>query len=124
MTTLVLNQTQVRNIVLESRLTLPSPYRIDAKSAGVLYKGLVDGEVKLDQHAEPFRECLQTELRELSKSKITMDSEAQLTAYVRCEDCGSKLYRTVHGPQVKGTLYECVCDTRWRPVSLLAKATK
>jgi len=120
----VLDQNQVRSIVLEAKLTKASPYHIDASSARVLYKKLLDGEYRLDQHAEPFRESLQQALRTRGETNISMDSEAKVQVYVRCEDCNSPLFRTVHGPHVKGTVHECVCGTQWRPRSLRAPTIK
>jgi len=120
MSVTILDQSQVRSVVLEAKLTKSSPYFIDAASAKVLYKKLLDGEYQLDEHAEPFRESLQQALRTRGETNVSMDTEASVQVYVRCEDCDSPLFRTAHGPHVKGTVHECVCGTQWRPRSLRA----
>lgn len=79
MTITTLDQTQVRNIVLEAKLTKASRYHIDASSARVLYKKLLDGEYRLDKHAEPFRESLQQALRTRGETRLTMDDEAAVS---------------------------------------------
>lgn len=122
MSVTTLDQTQVRSIVLEAKLTKSAPHRIDAASAKTLYKMLLDGQYQLDRHAEPFRESLQQALRTRGETNIEYGSEARVQVYVRCEDCASPLFRTVRGPHVKGTVYECECGTEWRPRSLKMEA--